>query len=90
MANKSIQRSQQLLDTAYDGSDVTPNDSTDLPDGPCRALWVAVSGTLRITTLGGTTLNFTAAEIEAGKSIPWGAKRVHATGTTATGIKAIY
>ena len=87
---KGDPRGSAPTDTAHDGSDVTPNDSTDLPDGPCRALWCAVSGTLRITTRGGTTLNFTAAEFPAGKMFLWGAKRVHAAGTTATGIKAVY
>ena len=87
---KGDARGEAPTDTAYDGSDVTPNDGANLPDGPCRALWCAVSGTLRITTRGGTVLNFTAAEFPAGQVFPWSAVKVHATGTTASGIKAVY
>lgn len=37
------------------GQDVIPvtKADADLPDGPCRALWVGVAGTLNIRTLNG-------------------------------------
>ena len=75
----------EMTGPAKDGYDVTPSDSTDL-DPPARALWIGVEGNVRITTLGGTVLDF--ASVPAGV-FEWGAVRVHDTGTTATGIKAV-
>lgn len=82
---------EAFLDSVHDGKAVTPSDSADLPNGACRALWIEGSGTLRITTLGGTVKNFTAAQLKLAPDFHlWGAKRVHSTGTSATGIYAIY
>lgn len=75
------------LDSPYeDGAAVTPSDATDLAVWS-RALYIGGAGTLRITTAKGTVLNFAA--------VPAGihrlrAARVHATGTSATGIVALY
>lgn len=66
-----------------DGVEVAPDDDVDLPV-LARGLWIGSGGTLRITTKGGTVLNLTVA---AGL-VPWAARRVHATGTSATGIVA--
>jgi hypothetical protein len=66
---------------------VTPNDGTDLALGMCRALWIDVGGTISIDSEeGDSAVSFT---VPAGL-FPIGCKRVRATGTTATGIKAIY
>lgn len=94
MAAKNNNRERILQDLPYDASDVTPTDA-DLPDGRCRSLWIATTGTLRITTWGGTVVNFTQAEVTAmiaatGGFFLWPCTRVHSTGTTATGIKAVY
>jgi len=70
-----------------DGSAVTPNDAADLAL-PARALWIGAGGTLRVTTLKGTVLNFTA--VPSGFVMPVAAVRVHATGTTCTGIVALH
>jgi len=72
---------------AIDGAAVTPNDAADLAL-PARALWIGAGGTLRITTLKGTVLNFTA--VPSGFVMPVAAVRVHATGTTCTGIVALH
>lgn len=65
---------------------VTPSDSTDLPH-VSRGLNVAQSGTVRVTTLGGTTADIT---IVAGIVMPLRVARVWASGTTATGIVALF
>ncbi len=65
---------------------VTPDDATDLSQA-CRALNVASSGTVAITTIGGTTATV---YVAAGIAFPVRAQRVWATGTTATGIVAMW
>ena len=65
--------------------DVTPDDANDLPV-ISRALNVATAGTVRVTTSGGDTATVT---IVAGVAFPVRARRIWATGTTATGIVAM-
>jgi len=65
---------------------VTPDDATDLPF-VSRALNVAVSGSVRVTTVGDTTQTV---YITAGCAFPVRVKRVWATGTTAATIVALY
>lgn len=73
-------------DPIVGGAAVTPNDSTDLTR-QARALWIGGTGTLRITTQEGGTLNLTAVPV----GLLWlRATRVHATGTTCTNILALY
>lgn len=62
--------------------DIVPDDATDLPVST-RALNVAQSGTVRITTVTGTTATI---YVAAGIAFPVRATRIHATGTAATGI----
>lgn len=64
---------------------VTPNDSVDLLI-PCIGLNVAGAGTVSITDLRGETLTVFCT---AGWN-PVPCRRVRATGTTATGIVAVY
>lgn len=64
---------------------VTPDDAADMTHA-CRALNVATSGVVRVTTVGGDTGDLF---IAAGLPFPIRALRVHATGTTATGIMAL-
>ena len=68
---------------SVDQIEITPNDSTDLVL-PIRAIYVGGGGTLRITNAAGNIRNFTG--LVAGMIYPFAARRVHATGTTATGI----
>ena len=65
---------------------VTPDDATDLAY-ISRALNVAQGGALRVTTIGGDTETF---YIAAGQPFPIRVSRVWQTGTTATGIVALY
>ena len=64
---------------------VTPDDAADLTQ-PSRALNVATSGTVQVTTTAGTTATL---YIAAGIGFPVRALRVWASGTTATGITAL-
>ncbi len=65
---------------------VSPSDADDLPTAS-RALNVAETGTVRVTTVGGSTATLV---IAAGVTFPIRAQRVWATGTTAAGIVAMY
>lgn len=65
---------------------VTPNDGADLPGAPCKALWIGVAGTVALIAADDTasvTLNCPQG------LLPIRARRVLATGTTATSIVAL-
>lgn len=65
---------------------VIPDDAADLPVA-ARALNVAQSGFVQLSTVEGDTA---AVYIAAGIAFPIRAARVWASGTTATGIVALY
>ena len=68
---------------------VTPSNSVDLPDGPCRSLYIGVGGNVSIDLMnGGDAIVFKGAA--AGSILPLRVTRVRVTGTTATDIVAIY
>ena len=67
---------------------VTPNDSTDLSLGTCRALYIGTGGDVSIDDLSGETVVFVGAL--AGSILPIQTARVNATGTTASDIVALY
>ena len=79
-------RSSGLESPAYNAAAVTPDDGTDLPFAS-RALYLGTGGDLRLTTAGGDTVTFRNA---APGILPIRAERVHATGTTAADIVAIW
>ena len=64
---------------------VTPSDSEDLGIA-CRVLNVATSGVVKVTTIDGDVGDIT---ISAGVPFPIAVRRVWATGTSATGIRAL-
>lgn len=66
--------------------EITPDDAQDLTECS-RALNVAVSGMVRVTTVLGDTATI---NIAAGIPFPVRVRRVWQTGTTATGICALY
>lgn len=74
-----------LTSPATSIEEVTPSDSTDLVR-VTRAINVAVSGTVRMTTKDGDVADLFVA---AGGVIPVRAVRIWATGTTATGIRGL-
>lgn len=67
-------------------SAIIPDDTTDLPEA-CRALNVAGAGTIALVTVDGSTATVFVA---AGIAFPVRARRILATGTTATSIVAMW
>lgn len=66
---------------------VTPSDTVNLPVA-ARALWVGGTGAVKVDTVGGQTVTFTA--VPAGVRLPVQVKRVYAAGTSATLMLALY
>lgn len=77
---------QRLESPGNNCAAVTPSDSTDLAIF-ARSLWVDVTGNIKITTPGGSTETFNNVPVGI---FPMRVARVWATGTTATGIKAVW
>ena len=78
------------MDSVYDVTEVTPDDGSDLADGATRFLLLGAAGTIRVTMRGGTVVNFASGALTAGYWHKMQVVKVHATGTSATGIKAGY
>lgn len=76
----------------YQANPITPSDATDLGLGPdggdCRALQVTGAGNITLQLPGGGTAVYTG--LAAGQRVVCNPSRVMATGTTATGIFALY
>jgi hypothetical protein len=66
---------------------VTPSDTVDLPEGVI-ALWISGAGTVA-AVMSNNTMPSTLT-VPAGAWLPMIVRRVNATGTTATGIVALY
>lgn len=66
---------------------ITPDDATDLTTVP-RELYVGTGGNLKITLVDGGTVVF--ANVPDGARLPYRAKRVFATLTTAADIVGVY
>jgi len=77
--------SQSDTFVAVDIVPVTPSDSVDLTIH-ARSIRAATGGTLRITTFLNNVRNTNIAD---GETLPVYARRIHASGTTATGIEAL-
>lgn len=68
---------------------VTPHASNELPEGPCRALYVGVGGNINLIAEDDTDpISFVG--VQAGAIIPVRAKAVRVSGTTATNLVAMY
>ena len=78
-------RESSLESPARRAEAVTPSDSDDLPNFS-RALYVGGAGDLEVTTVGGDTVTLTAAS----GLLPICVSRVRASGTSATGIVALW
>jgi len=68
---------------------VVPSDSSNLPDGPCRAIWVGVSGDVEVI-LAGDSSAIVFGSVPANTIIPLACRRILDTNTTATTILALY
>lgn len=76
-----------LTAPAREGAAVSPNDATDLSVLP-RALYVGQGGALAVTLADGQDIVFSG--VQGGTILPVRARRVLATGTTATAIVALW
>lgn len=66
---------------------VMPNNGTDLPSGVTNGIAVNADGNIAFHDADG---NVATRAVFAGYDYPWEVRRVLATGTTATGIYALY
>ncbi len=85
MADNFKNRESSLESPARRAEAVTPSDIADLPNFS-RALYVGGSGDIQVTTVGGDTVTLTAAS----GFLPLCVARVHASGTSATAIVALW
>ena len=75
-------RHRRPSDPAATVFDITPDDATDLAQ-ITTGINVATPGTVRVTTIDGTTADLS---VVRGEIFPVQARRIWQTGTTATGI----
>lgn len=87
MADLYAGSGNDLLSPASNAAAVTPSDTVDLPTASKR-LWIGGTGTVKINTVGGSTVTYTG--VPAGVYLNVRASRVYVTGTTATNIVAEY
>ena len=76
-----------IMNPARHAVTVTPSDTVDLVDGPCRGVYVGVAGNLKVTTFDGDEVVF--AGVLAGVIYPIRARRIWAA-STATTFLALY
>lgn len=76
-----------LASPAFDAAEIVPDDGSDLPH-VSRALYIGGAGTVRLRMASGDEVTFSG--LAAGIVYPFRAARVMATGTTATGIVALW
>lgn len=86
MADKFDSNSDTLFAPARKLVAVTPSDTTDLTDLP-KALWIGAPGNISLIAADDSAPVTVAVEVGV---LPIRAKRVRETGTTATGIVALY
>lgn len=79
---------EQMVTPASSQVLVTPNDSSDLPNGPCKALEVIATGDV-VSIAENDNIAVTRSAVAAGTIIQVRIRRVNATGTTAT-VVALY
>lgn len=85
MTNPFENRVSSLSGPARDLLPVTPNDAVDLAE-VAVGLYVETGGTVSIVTVAGGTRSVSVPDFSV---LPVGVTRVHATGTTASGIHAL-
>lgn len=84
MTNPFENRSLDLSGPALDIEKIIPNDSNDLAE-VAVALYIETGGAITFVSASGATRTLNVADFAI---LPVGAKKVLATGTTATGIHA--
>lgn len=89
MAHENLVNNNSNGDPAFRYYAVTPHDSTDLAEGPCRALYIGGAGNIvLVRPQDGVAVTFSG--VLAGTFLPCYALRVNSTNTTATNIVALY
>jgi hypothetical protein len=63
------------------------HDSNPLTNGPCRSLYIGVSGDVKVMMIDGSVATFSSCPAGV---LPAAVQQVFSTGTTATGILALY
>lgn len=76
-----------LADPASDGLAVTPSDTEDLALST-RAIYVGSDGDVAVEMVDGASLTFE--NVKAGTMLPVRVTKIKSTGTTATGIIALW
>ena len=87
MVDQTTYASTQRTDPPGSCVEITPSDTVELVDFS-RGIYIDVAGTLRVTMADDTIVNFSA--LATGVTHAMIVKLIHATGTTATGIKAFH
>jgi hypothetical protein len=89
MTDNFAQSRQELHSPLGAGAAVTPDDNNDNigTNDVSREIFFATAGTVRVTWASGLVGNFA---VLAGDLRAWRVRRIHATGTTATGIEAFW
>jgi hypothetical protein len=87
MADPYAKNVAGLDSPAENSADLTPDDGTDLTTAT-RALWVGVTGSVKVTLVGGTTVTF--ASVPGGTILPVRVARLWATGTSATNLLGLW
>lgn len=87
MADNFKQSQPELDSPAGNAVEVTTSDSTDLTTST-RAIYIGGTGDIKVTTVNGDTVTFKA--VPVGSILPVRARRIFATGTTATFIVGLY
>lgn len=87
VAAPTMAEASQQLDSANNAAAANLHDTNLLTNGVCKALYVGVTGDVKVTMANGTDVTF--------KNVPVGilpirAKRVFSTGTDASEILALY
>ena len=86
MADANFYRAADFNSLRWSAADVSPNDSTDLPK-LAAVIFCLVAGNIKVSASGGGTVTLAGVP---GLALPVLVDRVWATGTTATGIVAVY
>ena len=87
MANTFSAHASGLESPGEHAFSVTPSDSVDLTY-VTRGIYVGVTGSLKVTMVGGEAVTFVA--LAAGAIHPIRASRIWATGTTAASVIGVY
>ena len=85
-AEQTIDAKGRTIPIDYDGLATTPSDSTVIP--VTRGIAVTGAGNVSVNLLGGGTAVLTS--LSAGQVLPIAVVGINATGTTATGVFALY